>query len=144
MGLKVKDRNKSKKKLPPPCRQNQMICAINLCQDAIFCRSTEMKSPFLAFDESNVYINYILRDPEYIDRFCINFPCHGVFNQVDLDTNLLDNVLLTKVVVQLTKKPRNAGPHKLKLEKTTSKKKSRLKTRNSGVCTNNYVKNPGV
>ena len=49
MGLKVKGRNKSKNKLPSPCRQNQMICAINLYQDASCHESTKMKPPFSVF-----------------------------------------------------------------------------------------------
>ena len=88
-----------------------------------------MKPPFPPFDEPNLCTNYILKDPEYIDRFCIDFPSHCVLNQVDSDTNLLDIVLLTKNDLQPTKKPRSVGPHKLKLEKTTSKKKSYLKNK---------------
>ena len=83
----------------------------------------------LSFDESNVCNDSILRDPEYIDRFCINFPYYCVLNQVDLDTNLLDNVILTKIVLRPTKKTRSLGPHKSKLEKTISKKKSCLKNK---------------
>ena len=49
MVLKVKGRNKSKTKLPSPCRQNQMICAINLCQDATCQEYTEVKPPFLPY-----------------------------------------------------------------------------------------------
>ena len=97
--LKVKGRNKGKTKIPSPCRCNQMICAINLCQDVTLCRPTKIKAPFVPFDEPNLCNDYILRDLEYIDRFCINFPCHCVLNQVDLDTNLLDNVLLMKDVL---------------------------------------------
>ena len=103
-----------------------MICAINLCQNATFCGSTKMKPPFLPFDEPNLCNNYILRDPKYVDRFCINLLCHCILNHIDLDTNLLDNMILTKVVVQLTKIPRSVGPHKSKSEKTTSKKNHAL------------------
>ena len=99
-----------------------MIRAINLRQDATCLESTRIKPPFLPFNEPNMCNDYILRDPEYIDRFCINFPCHCVLNQVDSDTDLLDNVLLTKDVLQPTEKPRSVGPHKSKLEKTISKK----------------------
>ena len=52
-------------------------------------------------------------------------------NQVDANTDLSDNVLLKRVVVQPTKQPRSVGPHKLKSKTTTNKKKSQLKTRNS-------------
>ena len=90
-----------------------MIRAINLCQDATLRGSTKSKPPFLPFDEQNLCNDYILKDTEYIDRFCINFPCNCVLNQVDQDTDLLDNVFLTKVVLQPTKKSRSVGPHKL-------------------------------
>ena len=51
------------------------------------------------------------------------------FNQVDLNTDLLDNALLKKVVVQPTENPRSVGPHKSKSEKTTNKKKLNLKNK---------------
>ena len=73
-----------------------MICAVNLREDATLCESTKMKPPFLPLHEPNLCNNYILRDSEYIDCFCIKFPCHCVLNQVDSDTNLLDNMILTK------------------------------------------------
>ena len=93
-----------------------MICAINFCQDTSLCGSTRMKTPFLLFDEPNLCNDDISRDPEYNDRFFLN--------QVESNIDLLDNVLLTKVVVQPTEKPRSVGPHKLKSEETTNRKKS--------------------
>ena len=77
----------------------------------------KMNPPFLSFDEPNLCNHYIFMDPEYSDRFC------SFFNQIDSNTNLLDNILSTKVIVRPTKKPRSVGPHKPKSEKTTSKKK---------------------
>ena len=62
-------------------------------------------------------------------NFFINCCCHCVLNQVHLYINLLDNMILTKIVLQPTDKPRSISPHKLKLKKTTSKKKSRLKNK---------------
>ena len=120
--LKVKGRKNGKTKILSPCRRNRMLRAINLCQDATLCDSTKMKPPFLFFDEPSLCNDYILRDSEYIDRSCINFPCHRVLNQVDSDTDLLDNVILTKVALRPTKKPRSVGPHKSKSKKTTSKR----------------------
>ena len=99
-----------------------MICAINLHQDATLCGSIKMKPLFLPFNEPKLCNKYILRDSEYIDCCCINFLCHRVLNQVDVDINLLDNVLLTEVTLQPTKKPRSVGPHKSKSKKATSKK----------------------
>ena len=48
IGLKVKGRNKDKTKIHFPCRQNQMICANNLCQDATRQEFVEVKPPFFA------------------------------------------------------------------------------------------------
>ena len=121
-----------KTKTPSPRRRNRMFCAINLCQNAILQRATKMKPPFLPFDELNLCNDCILWDSEYIDRFCINFSYYCVLNQVDLDTNLLDNVILRKVILRPTTKPRSVGPHKLKSKKTTSKKHHPSKTKNPG------------
>ena len=76
-----------------------MIRVINLCQDAALRESTKMKLPFLPFDEPILCNDYISRNQEYNDRFCINFPCHCGLNRVDSDTDLLDNVLLTKFIL---------------------------------------------
>ena len=103
-----------------------MICAINIRQDATHHESTKIKPPFLPYDKPDLYNNYILKDPEYTDLFYIHFPCHCILNQIDSNTDLLDNVLLTKDVLQPTKKSRSVGQYKLKSEKTTSKK-TRLK-----------------
>ena len=43
-----------------------------------------------------------------------------------MDTFLLDNVILTKIALQPTQKPRSVDAPKLKSKKTTSKKKPRL------------------
>ena len=64
------------------------------------------------------------------------------FNQVDLDTDLLDNVILHWVVIQPTKKTRSVGPHKSKSKTTLYKKKSYMKTINSGIKGSNYIKDP--
>ena len=45
-------------------------------------------------------------------------------NQVNLNTNLLDNGILIQVVVHPTKKQRSVGPHKLRSKTTTYKKKA--------------------
>ena len=101
-----------------------MLCTMNLCQDASLFGSTIMKPPFLPFDEPNLCNDYIFMDPEFSD-----FYCHCFLNPVDSKTNLLDNVILTKIIVRPIKKPRSVGPHKSKLEETTIKKKSSLKNK---------------
>ena len=63
-----------------------MLRAIKFCQDTSLRGSTRMKPPFLPFDEPNLCNAYIFMDPKYSDRFCF-------LNQVDSNTNLLDNVL---------------------------------------------------
>ena len=82
---------------------------------------------FLPCDKPDLCNNCILKDTEYIDCFCITFLCHYVFNQGDSDTDLVDNVILMKNILQPTEKPKSVGPNKSKLEKTTSKKKSPLR-----------------
>ena len=76
---------------------------------------------------------------EYDNCSNIYFPLHHSLNQVNLNTNLLDKVILTEVVLQPTEKPRSVGPHKSILKKNGNKRKSRLEIRNSGVCVNHYM-----
>ena len=92
-----------------------MLHVINHRRNTFLQVSTRMKPPFLPFDEPNLCNDYISMDPEYNDGFCF-------LNQVDSNIDLLDNVLLTKVVAHPTKKPRNVDPHKSKSEKTTKQK----------------------
>jgi len=49
--------------------------------------------------------------------------------QIDLNTDLLDKVILTKVVPQPTGKPRSVGPHKLIPKKIDKKKKACLENK---------------
>ena len=106
-------KNTRKTKTSSPCQQNWMLCALNLCQ--------------------NVGNNHLSMDSGYDNYSCINFTFHCALNQVDLSTNLLDKVILPEVVIQLTKKPRSVGPHKLVPKKNRNKKNHAQKTRNSGV-----------
>ena len=77
---------------------------------------------FLPFNESNLCNDYIHKYSEYNDRLCF-------LNQVDLNTNLLDNVILHQVVIQLTKKLRSLDPHKSRSKTTTYKKISYTKNK---------------
>ena len=81
----------------------------------------------MPYDEPDLCNDYILKDLKYTDRFGINFPCHCVLDQVNLDTNLFNNIVLRKEVVRPTKKPRYVDPNKSKPEKIIRKKESRLK-----------------
>ena len=127
LGLKVKARNKGATKLPSSCRHSRMIRAINCRQDATRQEPIDMKQPFLPYGGPDLCNDYILKEPKYIDRFCINFPFYCALEQISSDTNLLDNLVLWKEVLRPTKKLRSVGPHKSKPEKTTSKKETRQK-----------------
>ena len=68
--------------------------------------------------------NHLSTNSTYSDHSVLNFPLQFTPNQVDSATNLLDKVNLSKVVMQLTKKQRSVGPHKLILKKIGNKRKS--------------------
>ena len=106
-GLKVKGGKNEKTKPPSPCQRNRMLHAIKHCQNTSLRNSTRMIPPFLPSDEPNFCNDYIFMDPEYNDQLCF-------INQVDSNTDLLDNVILQQVVMQPTEKPRSVGPHKLR------------------------------
>ena len=83
-----------------------MLRALNLCQDA----GNDHLSMDLGCDIHS----------------CISFPFHRALNQVYLSTDLLDQMILTEVVIQPTEKPRSAGSRKLIPKKNRNNKKSRL------------------
>ena len=92
-GLKAKERKNRKNrqtKTASSCQQILMIRALNLCQVA-----------------SN---DHLLMDSGYDNHSCINFSFRQGLNQVDSSTNLLDKVILTKVVLQLTKETMEYRP----------------------------------
>ena len=104
-----------------------MFCAIIRHQDAVIHKYTIFKSSLLHFNKLNINNNHLLTNSEYDDYSGINFPLQFHPNQVDSTTDLLDDVVLTEVVLRPTEKPRSVGPHRLILKKTRSKKKSLLK-----------------
>ena len=101
-----------------------MLCAIICRQDAIIRRSTRFKLSLLYFNELNIDNNHLSTNSEYDDHSCINFPLQFALNQVDSATDLLDDVVLTEVVIRPTEKPRSVGPHKSILKKNGNKRKS--------------------
>ena len=127
MVLWSKEGKKYKHKAPSPCRQNRMLHAIIRCQDAIIRKSTKFKSSLLHFNKLDIDNHHLSTNSEYDDHSGINFPLQFAPNQVDSTTNLLDNVVLTEVVLRPIKKPRSVGPHRSIWKKTRSKKKSLLK-----------------
>ena len=116
-----------------------MLKATIRCQDDIICRSTRSKSSLLYFDKLDIDNNHLLIDSEHNDHSVPNFPLQFAPNQVDSTTDLLDNVVLTKVVIRPTEKPRSVGPHKSKLKKNDNKRKSHLENKKfRSVCTSLY------
>ena len=65
-------------------------------------------------------------DSECDNRSNTNSPVHHALDQVDSNTDLLDKVILTEVVLQPTKKPRSVGQHKSISKKNDNNKKLRL------------------
>ena len=101
-GFKVKTRNDGEIKFPPPRRQDWMIRAIHRCQVAEYLESIEVSQHILPYDEPDLYNDYISKEPDYIDRFSINCPCHCVLGHVLSDSIPLDNLGPWKEVVQPT------------------------------------------
>ena len=101
-----------------------MIRDIHCRQVAEHLESIKMSQHVLPYNEPDLYNDYITKESDYMDRFCINFPCHCVLGHVLLDSDSLNNLGPWKEVVQPTKKPRSVGPHKSKPKKTTSRKKT--------------------
>ena len=93
-----------------------MLHAINHCQNTSLQKSTTMEPPFLPFDESKSCNDCILTDRKYNDQLFF-------LNQVDLNTSLLDNVLLNKVVVCMTnQKTKECSPTQIKIKDNNQQK----------------------
>ena len=122
----VYKRNSGNTKAPFPCRKNRMLRDLNHCQDITVRKSTKLKSSLLPFEELNMGNNHLSSNVEYDNRFSINFPLQHTLTKIDLNTNPLDKVILTEVVLQPTKKPRSVGPHKSISKKNGNKEKSCL------------------
>ena len=125
----VKGRNRGNTKPPSPRRRNRMLRALNHCQDIIVRASKRLKSSLLPFEELNIDINHLSMNSEYNNRFSANFSCHHAPKQVDLNTNLLDEVILTEVVLRPTEKPKSVGPHKFILKKKWQQEEITLKNK---------------
>ena len=106
-----------------------MLCVIHRCQNVYCQKPTYISQPFLLYNERDLCNDYISKGIGNNDRFCINFPCHCVLGHVLLDTDPIDDVGSWKEVVQPTKKPRSAGPHKSKLKKITTEATNNKKIR---------------
>ena len=99
----VKGRESGNTKAPSPRRQNRMLCSLNYNQDITVRGYTKLKSSFLPFKELNMGNNNLSTNSEYTNRSNINFPLHHTLNQIDSNTDLVDGVVLTEVVLRPTK-----------------------------------------
>ena len=108
-GLKAKEKNNRRTKTPSPPQRNWMLRALNLCQDT-----------------GN---NHFSMDSGYDNHSCINLPHSQGLNQVDSNIGLLNEVILNKVVIQPTEKPRIGSPHKSIPKKNGNKRKSHLENK---------------
>ena len=79
----------------------------------------------MPFDELDMGNDHLSTNSGSNNRSIINFPFHHALNQVDSNTDLLDRVILTKVALRSTEKPRSVGPHKSIPKKISNKNKSR-------------------
>ena len=70
MDLKVKTRNDKQTKFSPPCRQDRMIHDIHRCQVAEHLESIEVSQHILPYDETDIYNEYITKEPDYMNCFC--------------------------------------------------------------------------
>ena len=127
--MMVKGRNSGNTKDPSPCRRNQILCSLNHCQDITIRKYTKLKSYFLPLEGLNMGNDDLSTNSKYDDCSNINFLLHHALNQVDSNTNILDKVIVTEVVLRQTKNSRSVGPHKSKSKKNGNKKKSCLKNK---------------
>ena len=124
---------------PSPCRQIRMLRATICCQDDIICRSTRFKSSLLHFNKLDINNIHLSTNSEHNVHLVLNFPLQFTPNQVDSTTDLLDEVVLTEVVLRPTEKPRSVDPHKSILKKNDNKRKLHRDNKKSrSVCKSTY------
>ena len=76
-----------------------MIRAIHCCQVAKHLELIDLSQHILPYDEPDLCNDYITKEPDYMDRFHINFPRHCVLGHVLSDSNPLNNLGPWKEVV---------------------------------------------
>ena len=79
--------------------------------------------PLLTPEEPDLCNNFISKEPDYIDSFCIHFPQHCVLGHVLFNSDPPGNMDSRKEVVQPSRKPRNVGQHKSKPKNPINRKK---------------------
>ena len=106
-----------------------MLCSLNHRQDITALEDTKLKSSLLTFEELNTRNSNLSTYSGYDNCSNINFPLHHALNQVDLNTNLLDKMILTEVILPPAKKPRSVGPHKSISKKIDNNNKACLENK---------------
>ena len=97
----VKGKKNGNTKAPspsPPCKRNWMLCSLNHRQDITVRENTKLKASLLPFKELNMGNGDLSTNSECDNCSNINSPLHHSLNQVDSNTNLLDEVILTVYV----------------------------------------------
>ena len=100
----VKGRKSGNTKALSPCKRNWILCSLNHCQDIKVRENKKLESSLLPFEELNMGNSDLSTNSEYDNRFNNNFPIHHALNQVDSNTDLLDKMILTEVVLRPTEK----------------------------------------
>ena len=67
------------------------------------CGTTKSKIFLLPFDKLDMDNNHSSTNSGYDNHSCFNFPFYHALNQVDSSINLLDEAILTEVVLRPTK-----------------------------------------
>ena len=93
----VKGRKSGNTKPPSPHRKKWMLCSLIHCQDVTARENTKLKSSHLPLKELIMDNSDLSTKSEYDNCFNINFPLYHALNQVDLNTDLLNKVILTEV-----------------------------------------------
>ena len=135
--LKIKERKGYTS--PSPRRETRMLNANIRYQDDSICRFTRFRPSLFHFNEFDMNNNHLSTNSTYDNHSILNFPLQFIPNQVDSTTDLLDEVVLTEVVMRPTKKPRSVGPHKSILKKNDNQRKSHQENKKfRSVCKPTY------
>ena len=95
----VEGRRRGNTKPPSLRRRNRMLCSLNHCQDITTRENTKLKSPLVPFKNLIIDNGDLLTKTKNDNCSNINFQLHHALDQVDLNTDLLEEVILTEVVL---------------------------------------------
>ena len=116
-----------------------------LCPTSVYCKAqkkignwknkTKLRQPPIVCwplptpEEPDLCNDFISKEPDYIDCFCITFPQHYVLGYVLLKSNSLNNMDSWKEVLCSSRKPRSVGHRKSKPRKATNQRKINWKSK---------------